>query len=218
MTSFILQDNVGRVVIDGVEDAENYYATLWDNNLLDTDKTMHSFYQGCADAGEEGCAFWAPTADQIRTNLTLLYDSLKTEPLAAKLSDGRFGIVNHDFLRSAVFTALYKPFAFFPRLAEALSDLAKGDGRALFLLASGSPFQCGCCGKDVHAFDNIEDGGMAVRCNDGDEVSGGLKEMLRHYNYLSKESEWGPTWSAIRISCAFVVVLLLPNSVLTTLS
>ena len=207
-------------MIDGVEDPENYYATLWDNNLLDTDKTMHSFYQGCADAGEEGCAFWAPTADQIRANLTRLYDILKVEPLPANLPNGRFGIVDHDFLRSAVFAALYQPFALFPRLAEALSDLANGDGRTLFSLASPPPFECDCCGKDIHAFDNIEDGAMAVRCNDGDEVEGGLEEILRHYEDLSKKSEWGPGWSAFRISCAFVrpFFVFQPDFVLMALS
>ena len=161
---------------------------------------MHSFYQGCADAGKEGCAFWAPTAHDIRTNLTRLYDKLKVEPLSARLPNGKFGIVDYDLLRFAVLATLYQPFALFPLMAEALADLASGNPNTLFSFVPPQSFQCG----SPDEFENIEDGSMAIHCTDGDEVKGGLKEMLRYYERLSKESEWGRFWSSLRIGCASV--------------
>ena len=168
---------------------------------------MHSFYQGCADAGKEGCAFWAPTAENIRANLTRLYDTLKEEPLSARLSDGRFAIVSHDSLRLAVFASLYRPFSLFSRMAEVLADLANGNANTLFSFAPTPSFRCGRPGEEIDAFESVEDGEMAIHCTDGDAVEGGLKEMLRHYEHLSKESEWGPYWSSLRIGCAFVCFL-----------
>ena len=193
-------------MIDGVVDTDDYYASRWSNNLLDADKTMCSFYQSCDDAGEDGCEFWAPTADGIHTNLTRLYETLKKKPLPVNLSDGRFGLADHELLRSTVFKALYSPFALFPPLARALSNLANGDGRALFSLKSKARFQCNSCGKHSHAFDNVDDGQLAVLCNDGAEFKGGLEGALRHYHDLSKKSEWGPSWSRYGISCVWVAL------------
>jgi hypothetical protein len=75
---------------------------LWSNNLLDTDKTMESFYTGCADAGPDRCAFWAPSPDDIRQNLTKLYDSISVQPVPVKTGD-IYGYVDYKMLYSLVF-------------------------------------------------------------------------------------------------------------------
>jgi hypothetical protein len=41
----------------------------------------------CADAGPDRCAFWAPSADDIRQNLTNLYDSISVQPVPVKTGD-----------------------------------------------------------------------------------------------------------------------------------
>ncbi|CAA7262051.1 unnamed protein product [Cyclocybe aegerita] len=42
-------DKIARLVIDGVVDSEDYYATLWTQNLVDADKTMEHFFTGCTE-------------------------------------------------------------------------------------------------------------------------------------------------------------------------
>ncbi|KAI5114657.1 hypothetical protein M0805_002404, partial [Coniferiporia weirii] len=46
----LFPDNVGRVVIDGVVDSENYFAGLWSNNLRDTDAALLDIFQSCVEA------------------------------------------------------------------------------------------------------------------------------------------------------------------------
>ena len=94
-------------VVDGVVDSDNFpdksnvicplevhvfypcYIALWSNYLLDTDKSMESFYTGCADAGHasDRCAFWAPSPDDICQNLTKLYDSISVQPIPVKIGN-----------------------------------------------------------------------------------------------------------------------------------
>ena len=205
----VAQDKVERLVIDGVVDAENYYSGLWSHNLFDTGKTMNSFYTGCAGAGLDGCPFWAPTADDVKRNLTNLYKKVLTQPVPVKLSNGRFGVVTHAFLKGIIFKALYSPFAKFLPLAQALADLAEGDGRAVYGLDSATPFQCDCCGKDSHQFAPVADAGTAIRCTDGDQVVGDLTEMLQYHESLLKQSEFGPLWSGLRIGCMLVTAFFI---------
>lgn len=49
-------DRVGRVIVDGVVDAEDYKKALWYDNLEDTEKDVDQFYSNCARVGYPGCA------------------------------------------------------------------------------------------------------------------------------------------------------------------
>ena len=92
-------------VVDGVVDSDNFvgklnvkcplkdhifypcYIALWSNYLLDTDKSMGSFYTGCADASPDRCAFWAPSPDDICQNLTKLYESISVQLISVKMGN-----------------------------------------------------------------------------------------------------------------------------------
>jgi pimeloyl-ACP methyl ester carboxylesterase len=65
----LFPDRVGRVIVDGILDVENYYQGKWE--LPDADKAFRSFFQTCYDAGQNGtCVFWAtsPAAIEARYN------------------------------------------------------------------------------------------------------------------------------------------------------
>jgi hypothetical protein len=117
------------------------YTALWSNNLLDTDKTMESFYTGCADAGPDRCAFWAPSPDDIRQNLTNLYSSISIQPVPVKIGN-TYGYIDFKMLHNLIFTNLYFPFATFPLLAQGLAELAAGNGTTIFKMMTPSPFEC----------------------------------------------------------------------------
>ncbi|KAF8959383.1 TAP-like protein-domain-containing protein [Flammula alnicola] len=192
-------DKIERFVIDGVVDSENYYATSWSNNLLDTDKVMDSFYTGCAEAGPDSCAFWAPTVDDIRQNLTTLYDSLRSHPMPMRTKSG-YGLLDLPMLRSAIFLALYTPYASFPIIAQGLAELATGEGQLLFDRMNRPPFECSCDSPE-RAFASVPDATAAVLCNDGDDIPGDLESTQKYFDMMTKTSNWGDIWSNIRISC-----------------
>jgi hypothetical protein len=177
-----------------------FHTALWSNNLLDTDKTMESFYTECADAGPDRCAFWAPSPDDIRQNLTNLYDSISVQPVPAK-TDNAYGYVDYRMLHNLVFGSLYFPFAMFRLLAQGLAELAAGDGSTIFKMMTPPPFECpenpskelGQNGLDAQA---------AILCNDGVDIPADLQSTRQHFEMMSKTSEFGKRWASIRIGCA----------------
>jgi pimeloyl-ACP methyl ester carboxylesterase len=218
-------DKIERLVIDGVMDSQNYYDTLWSLNLLDTDKALETFFTGCAEAGPDGCHFWAPTPEDIRRNLTALYDSVRSQPRPIK-TETSYGLLDYGMLRSAVFATLYSPYALFRILAQGLAELAAGDGRIIFELFSSPRYQCSCdpsndkldgqgdvamaivCNdgeevpRDLASSQEYFDATMAILCNDGDDVPGDLKSSQEYFEMLTNASSWGEIWARIRLGCA----------------
>ncbi|KAF8217173.1 TAP-like protein-domain-containing protein [Mycena galopus ATCC 62051] len=191
--------NVGRLVIDGVEDSENYFATLWDNNLLDTDKVWMAFIDGCVAAGPSGCAFFAPTAAEISDNVEKLSESLRSRPIPVR-TDTSFGVVDYSRLRRTIFESLYSPYAMFPILAQALADVARGNGTTLFKMLEIPAFECACDAAQ-HQFEFVSEGFPAVLCNDGKRISPEYDEVLARYQSLSKTSNWADVWAPIPLQC-----------------
>ncbi|PPQ95837.1 hypothetical protein CVT26_015967 [Gymnopilus dilepis] len=195
----LFPDNVGRLVIDGVVDSEDYYATLWSKNLLDTDKTLETFLTGCVEAGPEDCAFWAPTPKDINNNLTTLYDSLRSRPLPIK-TDQTYGVLEYGHLKAFVLAALYSPYALYPALAQALARLAAGDGSLLFSFLFPPPYQC-ACGPSEAPYDNLREAQISILCNDGDDVPDDLESSQKYFEELYESSDWAEMWARIRLDC-----------------
>ncbi|KAJ7165569.1 TAP-like protein-domain-containing protein [Mycena crocata] len=192
-------ENVGRLIVDGVADAENYFATEWSNNLLDTDKGWASFFDGCVAAGPEGCAFYASTSAQISEKVDALYASLRARPIPVR-TNVSFGLVDYSRLRRTIFKALYSPYKKFPALAQALADLSAGNATALYKMTEASPFQC-ACDPSEYRFQSVGDAGSAVLCNDGKRIPSAYEDVLEHYQTMRKTSEWADVWEPIRMSC-----------------
>ena len=206
-------------MIDGVADSENYFASkfnvrcplkfhvfypffyiaLWSNNLLDTDKTMESFYTGCADAGPDRCAFWAPSPDDIRRNLTNLYNSISVQPIPVK-TGSTYGYVDYKMLHSFVFNSLYSPFARYRLLAQSLADLSSGDGTIVLTATTLPPFECSGDPSKGLEQNNIE-AQAAILCNDGADVPADLHSAQKYYEMMSNTSEFGNLWAFIRVRC-----------------
>ncbi|KAF8994597.1 TAP-like protein-domain-containing protein [Cyathus striatus] len=195
----IFPDNVGRVIIDGVVDAENYFATLWSNNLMDTDKSLQSFFDSCSNAGPERCPFYAPTPGDVARNLTKILNSIHKAPMPVR-TESSYGLLDYNKLKSAIFNSLYNPYAAFPRLAQGLADLVAGNATALYKMEEEPVFQC-ACGISPDKILDIDEGGAAIRCNDGKSISGSLESTVDHYNMMTKESQWGENWVVTRIAC-----------------
>ncbi|KAK9772072.1 putative AB hydrolase-1 domain-containing protein [Seiridium cardinale] len=62
-------DRVGRVFLDGVLNAEQYYENDWKDTVDQMDETMEKFGTFCHSAGPETCSFWGPTPADIMSRL-----------------------------------------------------------------------------------------------------------------------------------------------------
>jgi hypothetical protein len=171
-----------------------FYTALWSHNLLDIDKTMESFYTGCADAGPDRCAFWAPSPDNIRQNLTNLYASISVQPVPVKTGNS-YDYIDYKMLHTLVFNSLYSPFALYRDLAQGLAELAAGNGTTVFKLITPEDSTKGLEQNTAEAF-------VAIRCHDGAKVLADLKSAQKHFEMMSDASEFGNTWAKIRVGCA----------------
>ncbi|KAF5310709.1 hypothetical protein D9619_008134 [Psilocybe cf. subviscida] len=195
----LFPSRIERLIIDGVVDAENYYATLWSNNLLDTDKAMDSFYTGCAEAGPEGCALWAPTASDIKANLTKIISTVRSKPVPIRTKTG-YGLLDYAMLRITLLSGLFSPYESFPNLAQGFAELAAGNGTKLFDRMNPEAFQCNCESKvpDVKfSLDSYD----AVLCNDGDDIPDDLESAEKYFEMMMETSNWSEIWASIRLGC-----------------
>ena len=161
---------------------------------------MDSFYTGCANAGPDGCAFWAPSPDDIRQNLSNLYDSIRVQPVPVKTGN-TYGYVDYTMLHSLVFESLYAPIASFPPLAQGLADLAAGNGTIVLKAMNPPPFECSVdSSKDLEQ--NVIEAEIAIMCNDGANIPADLHWAQKHFELLSNMSEFGNIWASITVQCA----------------
>ena len=161
---------------------------------------MESFYTGCADAGPDRCAFWAPSPDYIRQNLTNLYSSISIQPVPVKTGN-TYGYIDYKMLHNLVFTSLYFPFETFPLLAQGLAELAAGNGTTIFKMMTPSPFECSGDSSNKGLEENHSEAQVAILCNDGVDIPADLQSTQKHYEMMSKASEFGNRWASIRTRC-----------------
>ncbi|KJA21599.1 hypothetical protein HYPSUDRAFT_140328, partial [Hypholoma sublateritium FD-334 SS-4] len=193
-------DKVERMVLDGVSDSEDYYASRWASGLMDTDKAMESFYTGCAAAGPDGCAFWAPTTEEIRQNASALSDFVRISPIPTRTSL-RYGLFDINKLDAALFTSLYFPYSSFPALAQGLSEVAAGTPKILFDRENLPLYKCACDAPEC-AYASVVDVAAAFFCNDGVDTPGDLQSTEEYFSLMKKLSpEWGINWAHIRMKC-----------------
>ncbi|KAJ6481027.1 hypothetical protein C8R45DRAFT_319408 [Mycena sanguinolenta] len=191
--------NVGRLVIDGVMDSEDYYATKWSKNLFDTDKTWMSFINGCVAAGPTGCALYAQTAAEIIEKVDRIYASVRARPIPVR-TDTSSGLVDWTTVRSAIFFSLYSPYTHFSIMARALADLHERNGTMMFKIFKKHEFQC-VCDLAQYQFELLPEASSGIICNDGERISPEYEDVVGYYERLSETSSWADVWGRARMSC-----------------
>ncbi|KAK8011966.1 oxidoreductase-like protein [Apiospora arundinis] len=151
----LFPDRVGRMVLDGVVDAEEYYNNDWRSNINQMDEAMGKFVTFCHDAGPKACAFWGPTPANITARLDGLIRQLQSHPvpISGPPSSGRLpALVTYADLAALFMNTIYSPVLLFPTMAGVLRQLEGGNATALAGM--------------FDALDTTNDAGLAIRCAD----------------------------------------------------
>ncbi|KAJ7449406.1 TAP-like protein-domain-containing protein [Mycena galericulata] len=199
----LFPDKVGRLIIDvipasGVFDMEAYYTANLTAQMVDTDKTMQTFYDGCAAAGPDGCAFYAPSASEISANLEELTASILEQPIPVITAES-FGIVDFDYLRNAILNALFSPYDSFVALAEGLAGLATGNATILYAQSDAPSFECNSSAPPFH--ENYLEAFMAITCGDALPVTDNVAQLRQFYENASRVSSFADLLSSTRAVC-----------------
>lgn len=141
-------DKVGRVMLDGVVDADHYVEPAWMHSLRDTDEIYDSFFTYCLRAGVSCAVFRRGDTDasDIKRRVENLLAELTEEPYII-LPYGDDGgvplLLNSGDVKGGIFAALYKPNEMFPVIAEFINTLLERREEFLGGDVLGLPSLCG---------------------------------------------------------------------------
>jgi len=198
-------DRVGRLVLDGVVNSDDYNYSLGNGSLLDNERAMTSFYTYCALAGPDQCELAAPNSSiqAIKARVDSILRSLHHRPLPVHSKNGP-EIITYTDLRNMIFLSLYAPVPQFPTVAQILSALEHGNGTILEDWAS--TFHS----KHVYAcpIDNLFhdpiDPEMMILCGDGEHATHStITDFEQHWQLLQSISPTsGSIWAILRLRCS----------------
>ncbi|KAJ5378927.1 hypothetical protein N7509_012046 [Penicillium cosmopolitanum] len=126
-------NRVGRMVLDGVLNADQYYSNYWTDNVDQMDEAMETFSTFCHSAGPEKCAFWGPTPANISARMDGIIRELQNRPVPlSRVGDLNLPtMVSYSDLKTLFLNALYTPLANFPDMADILYQAERGNVSAL---------------------------------------------------------------------------------------
>ncbi|KAK6063034.1 hypothetical protein SCUP515_12773 [Seiridium cupressi] len=126
-------DRVGRMILDGVLNAEQYYENDWKDTVDQMDETMEKFATFCHSAGPETCSFWGPTPADIMARLDGIIHQLQDHPvpLSGVQSRDLPTMVTYSDLKALFINTIYEPLSTFPVAADILHQLEGGNVSAL---------------------------------------------------------------------------------------
>lgn len=209
-------DRVGRMILDGVVDGEDYYNGLWSNNLADTDAGVDSFINSCFAAGPDACVFYEKTTELIAMRLSKVFTKIKEAPLPVWNSSVTAMplLATYADLEWVLFLALYFPLGSFPKLANILVDLEHGYGGSLI---EARKLVLGCDGPQNLGYD-VTAATYVIQCVDaaGRNNITSLGQYREYTDYLMRQSKYaGGTWSLNALSCRAMDVVPPPSGQFT---
>ncbi|KAK0445894.1 TAP-like protein-domain-containing protein [Armillaria borealis] len=189
----LFPDKIERMILDGVLDMDGYYSGDWRNEVLDTEKDMQSFFDGCVAAGPDACEFYASTSEEISNKLDAIYQSLLTEPVPV-ISPSFYGVVDYAVLQTAVKNALYAPYTSFSVLAEGLVSLAAGNGSIIYAMqATYDPSS---------VYDNSWEAEIAIACSDALNNTDSVADLFAYWDSIQGVSPFAVWLMTQRTGCS----------------
>lgn len=155
-------DKVGRVLIDGVANAHDYYIGmfhstyvlfLWSSNfsspsanytssLLNSEQALTNVYEACFEAGPAVCAIYENSTDLIRARVSNLIDSVHRAPLTlyddSDPSNIQLAVVDYSLVTQTLGEVVYSPYSLASEFAEAVVQMEQGNGTFIFEAAPGN--------------------------------------------------------------------------------
>ncbi|KAL4735899.1 Alpha/Beta hydrolase protein [Aspergillus similis] len=147
-------DRIGRMILNGVLNAEQYYNNEWRDNVDQMDEAIKKFSSFCHSAGSENCSFWGPTPANITARMDEIIRQLQDHPVPVSMVGRQKlpALVTYSDLKALFLNAIYNPLANFQSMADILYQLERGNVSALV-----GPFD---------GFDSISDARLVIQCAD----------------------------------------------------
>jgi pimeloyl-ACP methyl ester carboxylesterase len=194
----LFPDRVGRIVVDGVVDGEDYYQGKWLANIPDADKAFRYFFQTCYDAGKGGkCSFWADSPAKIESRYQALLDDLELHPIPVTLDTP--AIITVSDLKNVQGRVVYELFFWATLFSDMLVELENRNATTLAtFLGIGRRQQTDCKFVNPEPYPDIEPR-LFIACLDANQRYNlsTYDSWVTHANILVNESQYlGEAWAA----------------------
>ncbi|KAK8103241.1 hypothetical protein PG984_016387 [Apiospora sp. TS-2023a] len=203
---------VGRVILEAVEDVNDYHSSSWHVALEDTQHVLDHFWETCF-RGNASCALWGPDdpdAASIRDFVRLFLDELEAAPIPHVVPETStiVAITKHDVLE-AILRALYQPQRDFPGLARLLTEAMQGNLTLLYSSLNQAPTHRDSCSNNTKtgtpAYTWGPDVMTAVACGDGEpqtnltavEFADYVSDLQKHQN-----ADFAYIEAQVRLGCS----------------
>ncbi|KAM0287936.1 hypothetical protein ACHAQH_000001 [Verticillium albo-atrum] len=203
---------VGRMVLDGVADADDYMSGTWAKNLNDAELVVDRFYETCFDAGSF-CALKHASdnnAADIRKRVDDFIQSLVKTPVVT-VYQGRVRFITSLIVRDTIRRALYSPIKAYEGLSVALAESLAGNHSLLLQSPAVNEYQReDVCVELVDSYPPLNftwdsEAGMGVLCGDS-AFNAGERNVSWAENIVKRLDAQSPTagepWSRIPLSCS----------------
>lgn len=210
---------IGRMVLDGNVDPQDYTRTSWTSNLFDNSKNLHWFYYACFHAGTRCALYTSNTSSlfDIESRVTNVLEQLYHNPVSV-VHGGVADLVTHADLTELIHGGSYIPIYIWPEVARVIHDLSQRNGTSVakylrFLKSSQSSGSALPNKSDPINENEIQlfppaypgefESGISVYCGDGDPINSLMKRDWRErISYLKNQSKIaGPFWVEIPFAC-----------------
>lgn len=201
---------VGRVIIDGVVDADDYIKGTWLTNLQDTDAIVDRFYKTCFEQ-DAACSLKRPSDNKwqdIRQRVDDFIAQTNQQPIPI-LTNHTLTTITGDDILGAFKGPVYSPLYGFKPLAGLLNDTLEGNyTMILFNTILGTPHlhdHCAPLNKTKTLLQRPGgDATHAIKCGDGeDETKHDIAHFQSYLTELKSQSQTlGALWATIRLSCS----------------
>ncbi|TVY25767.1 Tripeptidyl aminopeptidase [Lachnellula hyalina] len=200
-------DHVGRVVLDGVVDADYYVSPIWAESIRDADAIAELFYTYCHEAGNK-CDLYKKddTPADIKTRFEGVLARIRKEPIVlvndlTKLPQ----VIYESDIRSLLFSTLYSPTLFSPITATIFDRLDSGDYDALKRLLGGftpEPDLPSFCNPPPSPQYLTDEANFAIMCSDKRyPLNGTLSELNTTFEKMANTSSFADVWMTLMIGC-----------------
>ncbi|KAL2200158.1 TAP-like protein-domain-containing protein [Corynascus similis CBS 632.67] len=199
---------VGRMVVDGIADTEDFNSGLRQKNMQDAEKAVDIFYRTCFDAGELCPLRQADDAgpSDIRARVDNLIRKLEEAPVAA-VHNGRAYLVSSLFVREAIRQTFYNPIKKFEPLANTLAGALSSN----FSLLLSDPAVISpdtrpevCVSDEVESYENTGSY-LALSCGDSAAEAGDRDFAWVEANVavvVNQSFTMGEVWATLPSQCA----------------
>jgi len=223
----LFPDRVGRMVLDGNVDPQDYTATGWLSNLYDNDKNLHWFYYACFHAGPKCALFDAETESlfDLEKKMIKLLERLREDPLPV-VHDGAADLVTYYDMTNLIHGAAYAPLYFWPDVAQVAHDLLNDNATSITKYLKNLQVPQGpdptnpdspLDGDDAKftlklSNDSLPyppdypgglDGATSILCGDGEPLDSLTKHdwQMRLSQLKNQSLIAGPFWAALPFAC-----------------